>query len=128
MSGKEILVDTNIILYLLSGNSDLEIFLQGKILYVSFITELELIGYKNATEDQDRDIKEFLSDCSIIPLSDKIKSEYVNLKRKYKVKLPDAVVASTAIALNIPLITADSDFKKINELVMISYTHGIDLI
>ena len=44
MNGKEILVDTNILLYLLKGNDTLEQMLQGKDLYVSFITELELIG------------------------------------------------------------------------------------
>lgn len=47
MSGKEILVDTNIILYLLKGNDTLEDLLQGKSLHVSFITELELIGFNN---------------------------------------------------------------------------------
>ncbi len=50
MNGKEILVDTNIILYLLDGSDELEKFLQGKDLYVSFITELELLGYKNITQ------------------------------------------------------------------------------
>lgn len=45
MSGKEILVDTNIFLYLLKGNDTLEEMLQGKSIYVSFITELELIGF-----------------------------------------------------------------------------------
>ena len=49
MSGKEILVDTNIILYLLNGSDTLEKVLQGKDVYISFITELELIGFKNIT-------------------------------------------------------------------------------
>lgn len=44
MSGKEILVDTNIILFLLDGSDTLEEILQGKDVYISFITELELIG------------------------------------------------------------------------------------
>lgn len=43
MSGKEILVDTNILLYLLKGNDTLEKILQGKNIYLSFITELELL-------------------------------------------------------------------------------------
>ena len=46
MSGKEILVDTNIVLYLLEGSNTLVEILQGKDIYLSFITELELIGYK----------------------------------------------------------------------------------
>lgn len=46
MSGKEILADTNILLYLLNGNDTLMQLLHGKIIYVSFITELELIGFQ----------------------------------------------------------------------------------
>jgi predicted nucleic acid-binding protein len=45
MSGKEILVDTNIFLYLLKGSDALENVLQGKEIYLSFITELELVGF-----------------------------------------------------------------------------------
>jgi predicted nucleic acid-binding protein len=44
MIGKEILVDTNIILYLLRGNDTLQDILQGKTIYISFITELELMA------------------------------------------------------------------------------------
>lgn len=47
MSGKEILVDTNIFLYLMNGNDTIEEILQGKNIYVSFMTELELVGFKN---------------------------------------------------------------------------------
>jgi predicted nucleic acid-binding protein len=49
MSGKEILVDTNIVLYLLDGSDTLESVLQGKNIYLSFITELELLGFKDIT-------------------------------------------------------------------------------
>ena len=51
MSGKEILADTNIIIYLLQGDNTLEDILQGKQLYVSFITELELLGLHFSTTE-----------------------------------------------------------------------------
>jgi hypothetical protein len=45
MNGKEILVDTNIFLYLLKGNKTLEEILQGKNIYVSFIaSDIPLIS------------------------------------------------------------------------------------
>jgi len=66
MSGKEILVDTNIILYLLNGSDTLEEVLQGKDIYLSFITELELVGYKNISPKEENQIAEILKDCSII--------------------------------------------------------------
>jgi hypothetical protein len=44
MSGKEILVDTNIILYLLNGSDTLEEVLQGKDVYIPFITDYYRTG------------------------------------------------------------------------------------
>ena len=45
MSGNKLVLDTNIVLYLLAGDKTVAEFLQDKQGYVSVITELELIGY-----------------------------------------------------------------------------------
>jgi predicted nucleic acid-binding protein len=127
MSGKEILVDTNIILYLLDGSSTLEEFLQGKDVCLSFITELELIGYGKDTVEKEAKINELLNDCSIISLNSQIKERYIELKRKYNLKLADAIIAATALTFNFPLITADKQFKTVKELNLITYQHSIDL-
>jgi predicted nucleic acid-binding protein len=121
MSGKEILVDTNIFLYLLKGNNTLEEILQGKNIYVSFITELELIGFKNISAKEEKQIKALLSDCLVVNMNNIIKERYVALRKKYNLKLPDAIIAATAIASNIPLITADKQFGTIKELNLVSY-------
>jgi predicted nucleic acid-binding protein len=47
MNGINILLDTNIVLYLLDGDTVLQRYLQGKSFYISFINELELLGYRN---------------------------------------------------------------------------------
>jgi predicted nucleic acid-binding protein len=88
MNGKEILVDTNIILYLLDGSDELEKFLQGKDLYISFITELELLGYKNISQKQEQQIADILGDCSIISMSNLVKEKYIEVKRKYQLNFP----------------------------------------
>lgn len=121
MNGKEILVDTNIILYLLSGSDDLENFLQGKDIYISFITELELISFKGITERQEKQIAELLSDCSIIQMNKLIKEKYIELRKKYRLKLADAIIVASSIAFDMPLISADNDFKKIGKLKIIEY-------
>ena len=66
MSGREILVDTNIFLYLLKGNVTIEEILQGKIIYLSVITELELIGFSKLTTKEEKSINQLLSDCKVI--------------------------------------------------------------
>ncbi len=42
-----ILIDTNIALYLLGGDNRIAEVLEGQVVHVSFITELELLGYPN---------------------------------------------------------------------------------
>lgn len=121
MSGKELLVDTNILLYLLKGNDTLEGILQGKSLYVSFLTELELIGYKHITEKEERQIAQVLNECLIVPLNSSIKQHYVQIRKQYHLKLPDAIVAATALSLNLPLITSDKQFRTVKELNLLYY-------
>jgi len=49
----------------------------------------------------------------------KIKEQTIRLKRKYNIKLPDAIIASTSLVYGIPLVTADKGFSKIEELDLI---------
>ena len=121
MNGKEILVDTYIFLYLLKGNDTLAEMLQGKNIYISFITELELMGFKNITLKEEKQITALLNDCLVIPLNNEIKEKYVAVRRKYYLKLADAIIAATAIATDIPLITADKQFKTVEELKIVTY-------
>ncbi len=121
MSGKEILVDTNIILYLLKGNDTLQEMLQGKTIHLSFITELELIGFKLLTVTEEKQIQTLLNESVIIPLNKEIRKSYVMIRKNYHLKLADAVIAATAIACNLPFITADKQFKTVDELSLVAY-------
>lgn len=121
MNGNEIFVDTNIILYLLKGSNTLEKFLQGKNLHISFITELELIGFSLISSHEEREIESLLGECFIVPLNSAIKKEYVQIRKKYSLKLADAVIAATAIAMNLPLLTADKQFERIKDITLIQY-------
>lgn len=50
MNGSSFIIDTNIVLYILNGNRELAEKLNNKNIYVSFITELELLGFKGIKE------------------------------------------------------------------------------
>jgi predicted nucleic acid-binding protein len=45
MNGTEIVIDTNICIYLLSGDAVLAEMLQDQNIYISIITEMELCAY-----------------------------------------------------------------------------------
>ena len=68
------------------------------------------------TEQEQLVIKELLLNCMISYLDNDIKNQAIYLRRFYKIKLPDAIVAATAISYNVPLLTADKEFNKIKGL------------
>ena len=107
MNGNSYLLDTNTILYVLQGNRQIAEMINEKDLFVSFITELELLGYKNIAENDRIKIENFLSECTIVDINPIIKANTIEIRRKYGVKLPDAIVAGTSQFLEIPVITAD---------------------
>ena len=95
--------------------------LNGKKLFVSIITEIELLGFEDLTVAEKIKINFFLSECKIIPLDDDVKNICIEIKQKCKVKTPDAIVAATSILLQLPLITSDKGFEKIEDLVLFLY-------
>jgi predicted nucleic acid-binding protein len=121
MNGNKILIDTNIALYLLNGDKELASELQDKVVYISFLNELELLGFKGITNQEIDWIELFLEECSIMDFNKGIKEITIDLRRKYNLKLPDAIISATAIFLGIPLISADNHFDKVSELIFIKY-------
>ena len=115
MNGIDFLADTNALIYLLNGNSCMLPFLD-KGLAFSVISEMELLSFSGITEEEENNIKLLLSDCSEITFSKEIKEKTIELRKKYKMKLPDAIVAASSIVNNLPLITADKGFNQIQEL------------
>ncbi|SFU08186.1 hypothetical protein SAMN04489724_3782 [Algoriphagus locisalis] len=121
MNGNNLLLDTNIILYLLSGDPIVADFLSKKTVFVSFITELELLGYDGLTPEGLKIVENLLDDTTIIDLNSSIKKHVVKLRKSYRIKLPDAIIAATAFYLNIPLMTADKHLSKVKELNILLY-------
>lgn len=121
MSGNNIITDTNILLYLLSGDKTLAEILDQKQIIISFITELELLGYPGILKQEQKKVKDFLKECLIVDINSTIKEYAIQLKQKYSIKLPDSIILATSIFLNFPLITADKEMQKIDEVNLIYY-------
>ena len=121
MSGINLLTDTNIILYLLGGDRDIAGILSGRIVHLSFINELELLSFPQLSSEDAQIIREFLRETIIIDINESIKAHTIYMRTKYNLKLPDAIVAATARFLQIPLLTADRDFKQIMEIPILFY-------
>jgi len=121
MSGNKFLLDTNAILYMLGGDITLSEFLFEKQLYISIITEMELLSYKNITIKEKKIIITFLKELIVININDDIKANTIELKKKFHLKLPDCIIAGTSSWLKIPLVTSDKQFKTLTNFDLVYY-------
>ena len=121
MNGNKLFLDTNIILYLLQGDETVSELLNKKQFYISFITQLELLSFPGLNKKDISIFERLLSECVIIDINSEIKTTTINLRRKFKLKLPDCIIAATSLYLDLPLITANDDFKKIDHLNLLFY-------
>ena len=97
-----VLIDTNIALYLLMGDKKVADLLDGKRVFASFITEVEVLSFSKITTEEQSKIKEFLNDITVVGWNDIIRDQTIKLKRNYKIKLPDAIISATSLYLKIP--------------------------
>jgi len=121
MNGTSFLLDTNIILYLLSGDKTIASIINEKEIYVSFITEMELLSYKKISIHEEKKIKNLLSDVFIVEMNISIKAKAIEIRKENTIKLPDCIIAATAEHLDIPLLTSDEGFKKIKSIKHLLY-------
>jgi hypothetical protein len=122
MNGNNLLVDTNIVIYLLSGDKTIADLLDKKRVYISFITEIELLIFQKLIATEKQIIKKFISDCIVIGMNDKIKINTISIRVDNKLKIPDAIIAATSLYLKTPIVTADERFKKVIDLELIYYS------
>ncbi len=115
MSGIDYLADTNALIYLLAGNECMKPYLD-KRLAVSVISYMEILSFSEIDLEEERNIRELLNNCVIIGIEEEIREKTISIRRERRVKLPDSIIAATAILYGIPLLTADTGFNKIVDL------------
>ncbi len=97
------LLDTNTIIYAL--NQGLK--LQNAKYLVSVITEIELLSYSNLTKRDEEILKRLLSQFESIELTKSVKEKTVEIRKNSKLKLPDSIIAASALDNDAILVTSD---------------------
>ncbi len=110
----KLLLDTNIILYFLSGK--LKQPLGDNDYCVSVITQLELLSYPTLDHEAEVLIEEFLQQIEIINLNPQIIRKTIEIRKKYKFKLPDSIIIATAKSLDVEVLSNDQHFAKVLDL------------
>jgi predicted nucleic acid-binding protein len=116
--GKRYLIDSNILIefageLLPEAVYDLLTDIIDKDFNISFINKIEVLGHRTANEAWSN----FINHAVIIMANDDIIEQTILIRKKRKMKLPDAVISATAIVNDLILLTRNTeDFKNIENL------------
>jgi predicted nucleic acid-binding protein len=84
---------------------------------ISVINKIELLGFRQVPEQ----IIAFTENAFVISIDNEIVAQTITLRKQHKIKLPDAIIAATALVFDLILITNNSsDFKAIGKLELMN--------
>jgi hypothetical protein len=68
---------------------------------------MELLAYDGLTPEMEAAVLRLLDDMRVVPLIPDVERLAITIRRETKRKLPDAIVAATAVWLGATLVTGD---------------------
>src|SRR5690554_3554511 len=115
MDVSNIILNSNIVIYTgLIDASDLHEWLHLRNVYVSVITEVEVLNYHKLTKKDKNYFASFFHQSLVLPITQEILQQTIQLKQNQKMSLGDAIIAATALENDLILATANTkDFKHI---------------
>ena len=125
MSGNRYLLDTNAIVALLQGNSQLIQLLQNADwIGISVISQIEFLAFSGLSQADRLLFQQFLQRVAVVDLTMAnvaLIEKIIELRQQYRLKLPDAIIAAMAIQNSASLVTADQEFAKVTILAVINW-------
>lgn len=115
MSGQiKIILDTNAVISILNGTVDADLS-EYKEVFMSVITEIEFLSFDKISKAEVASFSVFKSRISTLYLNNQanLLGKIIDVRKKHKLKLPDAIIAATALVYNATLITNDKEFNKV---------------
>jgi len=119
--GQKYLLDTNVVIDFMGRKlpENSKVFLSKIIddqINISAINKMELLGFQHTEQN----LISFVNYSEVYPIDDEVVDKTIDLRKKHKIKLPDAIIAATAIVNGFILISHNiKDFQKIAELQII---------
>ena len=124
--GANFLIDTNAGIDFLNGKLPpastvwLEQLLDAQQLAMSVVVRIELLSWQGAPAEMQA-LEDFIAATEVLPLDEPVTQQTIRLRQQHRVKLPDAIIAATALAHGIPLLTRNgSDFQTLAGLVVLN--------
>jgi predicted nucleic acid-binding protein len=123
--GKQYLIDSNALIDYLAGKlpENGKKFMDeivDEIPNISVITKIEVLGFKTTNKAEEL-LNGFMDDSIIIGLTDEIVEQTIKIRKEHKIKLPDAIIAASALINQMLIITRNiKDFEKIENLKVVN--------
>jgi len=123
--GQEYLLDSNVIIGYLAGripSSGMDILSEivSNRPNISVISQIEVLRF-NDTPENEAVLEKFINMSKVYPLSNNVVERTIKLCKQIKIKLPDAVIAATALLEGLTLVTRNiRDFNKIPDLLLLN--------
>ena len=120
--GTKYLLDTNVVIDYFSQRflERAELFVAQIIddsIFFSVVNKIELLGFAKCEEE----MREIFEVAQVFYLDEIIAQKAIEIRKLRKIKLPDAVIAATAICKNLVLLSNnENDFKNIKDLQFIN--------
>src|SRR5262249_6195227 len=113
------LIDTNSIIDYLDDKlpNISSVLIDKNVPQISVISRMELLAWPNATKEQLEILTQFVNTSVVFSLDEPVILKAIELRKGYRIKLPDAIIAATALVHSLDLITRNiDDFKSITGL------------
>lgn len=122
--GAGYLIDTNVAIGYLDNvlpESGLTFMDDIPVIILSVVTRIELLSWRSATKSQLAVLESYIDDARVFDLSEAVIRKTIDIRKEQRVKLPDAVIAATALVHGLVLLTRNtSDFKGIAGLEVVN--------
>jgi predicted nucleic acid-binding protein len=115
--GMRVVVDTSLLIDLAAGDTSAAVALDQQEIYVSIITCIEFLSWPKLTEAGLPIAESLLNQYNTEDIGRAVRDKAAFIKRTFGLKLPDAVIAATALHLKAPLITRDKGFQMVAGLI-----------
>ena len=125
MNGERYLLDTNAVVALLRG--DVTVVSQltsAEWIGISVISQIEFLAFTGLSDSDRTLFAEFLSRSHVVGLNGdttELINQIVQIRQAHRLKLPDAIIVASALAMRATLLTADQHLQNVPQLKVMSF-------
>ncbi len=85
---------------------------------ISIITRIELLSWRLESEQARDDVRRLVDSVETVGIEEGVEAIAVQLRLQKRLKLPDAIIAATAMSQGVALVSGDRVFAKVEGLIV----------